>query len=176
MVKSAEVMVHALAKPPPEDLESGRYKAIVHSTKFEVDPDRIDEFKEQYRKEWEAYEGVTVESVDIVQVAAGEKVSPKYIWYDVELGKTDVIEEAHTDVIVTFRVASPFPLMAVVALLLAGFILGLLAALIISGAFEPLFQFLYKHPEIIAAGLIVLLIFGLIALGVKVRKPPEERG
>ena len=78
MVKT-EIVTITAQRPLPEyveDLESGRYKCITHCTKSEFDPEKIDEAKTGIREEWEKLEGVTVESVDIVQVKDLKPLTP----------------------------------------------------------------------------------------------------
>ena len=147
--------------PPVEDLKSGRYKSITHCTKSEFDPERIGEAKTAIREEWEKLEGVTVESVDIVQVKGPETIDPKYIWSEDAVG---TIKEDHTDIVVVFKVASPLAIWLIV--LTIGVVIGFLIGVLVSGVLQRIAGFLYEHPEIIVAGLAVLaLLIIFMAVG-----------
>ena len=72
MVKSAIVQLE-VKKPILEDLESGTYRYVCHGSRSEFK--NIEELKDKIKQQWELEEGLTVLSIDIVQVRAGEKPS-----------------------------------------------------------------------------------------------------
>ena len=159
-MKSDIVFLTATAiTPPVEELKSGRYKCVTHCTKSEFDPERIDEAKAGVREEWEKVEGVTVESVDFVQVKAPETIKTGYIWSEDAVG---TIEEDHTDIIVVFRVESPVAFWLIA--LAVGLVIGFLVGLLVSGALTAIAKFLYEYPEIVLAALAVLAIIAIALL------------
>jgi len=158
-------MVNVQEKPPPEipppppeiieELPSGRYRSVTHCSKSEIDPERYDEAIEIIKAQFEAIEGVTVESAEIIQVSAPESIEPNYVWTDY-VDTLEVIEYDHTDIIVVFRVSSPVPVWLIA--LAIGTIIGILIGLLISGVLEPIAKFIYEHPEIVGLALIIILI------------------
>jgi len=161
-VKSGDVIVEVVLPPPLEELESGRYKYVYHGTKSEID---IEKAKEKIREEWKPYEaeGIFIESIEIVQVP-GHKLEPNWIWQE---GETEITED-HTDLIINFRVESPFPwtlFLIVIALAIMAIIVFLL-----KGTFEKVAEVVYKYPEIIP----VLGLLALIVLFALVLKPKRR--
>ena len=55
------------------------------------------------------------------------------------------------------------------------FIAGFIAGFLISGAFEKILEVVYKEPVLIGLGLLALLVFGLVAVGVKIPERKREK-
>ena len=168
MVRGATVFQEVTVLPIPVELESGTYTYICHGTKSEFKD--IESLKAEIKGRWELEEGLTVLGIKIVQVVGGEEPSTEnLLWSEGDLTK---IPEDHTDLIVKFRIDSPFPWAVVILLIM--FVSGLIVGFLISGAFEKILEVVYKEPVLVGLGLVALLVFGLVALGVKVPERKRE--
>ena len=168
MVKSHTSIFTAFSLPIPEELESGTYSYVYHGSKSEFQ--NIEEFKAKVKRRWELEEGLTVLSVDILQIPAGQVIpTENMIWHDGELAK---IEEDHTALVVKFKIDSPFPF--VLLIILAIFVVVAIIAYLISGIFEKFVELVYKEPLIGLGIIAVLFVFGLALAGVKIPKIKRE--
>ena len=168
MARGHTVFQQVTVLPFPDELESGTYTYVHHGTKSEFKD--VDQLKAETKDRWELEEGLTVLSIEIKDVPAGEEISVENaIWIDPDVTR---IEKAHTDLIIKFRIDSPFPWAVVILLVM--FVAGLIVGFLISGAFEKILEVVYKEPVLVGLGLVVLLVFGLVAVGVKVPKRKRE--
>ena len=168
MVKSDIILLTATTPitPPIEELESGTYKYVYHGTKSEFrDPEG---YKKQVKADWDRYEGLTVNDVKIVQTGP-HKLEPDYIWQD---GLTNITED-HTDLIIRFTVASPFPF--TLLLIVIGLAITAVIVYLLKGFFEKIAEAIYKALEEYPWLIPLVLIGGLVILsGVAVKKRKGE--
>lgn len=155
MVKlQGNFLVTSVEVPPIEELESGNYKYVYHGAKSEFK--NIEEYKTKVKAEWETYEGLKVNKIDIVQTPA-HPLEPDWIWQD---GLTNITKD-HTDLEVYFTVSSPFPW--TILLIVIGLAIAAIIAYLLRGTFEKLAEAVYivtaEYPWIwiLIAGAILLL-------------------